>query len=186
MATLVIELAADAAVRGKLAAEIARDAPSGPLALEQLLGMTYLGAVVREVKRVSPVVPGVFGLARTDIEFEGYTIPKGWMLLLGLRTSHQMPEVYASPERFDPDRFGADRAEHDRTPNAFFPHGPGLPATSHHCVGTDYATLLTCVFATVLARRYEYVLPSQDLSYRRNRLTPVPVDGLRATITKRA
>jgi cytochrome P450 len=184
LATLVLELPRNPALKAKLEEEIRAGSPSGAITSEQLQGLGYLRRVVLEVKRMSPVVPGVFGLAKEDIEFEGHTIPKGWMLLLGLRRSHEMGAVYEHPKRFDPERFAEGRAEHEKHAHAFFPHGPGAFATSHHCAGTDYATYLTEVFAIVLARRYAYKLAPQDLGYRFSQLTPEPKDGLLATITR--
>jgi cytochrome P450 len=185
LATLIIELDRNPAVLAKLVEEIQKGSPRGAITLEQRAALPYLKNVVLEVKRMSPVVPGVFGLAKQDIQFEGHVIPKGWMLLLGLRKSHEMGSVYDHPERFDPDRFADGRAEHEKHPHGFFPHGPGAFATSHHCVGTDYATTLTEVFAIVLSRGYVWKLSPQDLGYRWNQLTPEPKDGLLATITRR-
>jgi cytochrome P450 len=183
LATLVIELSRLSEARAKLDAEVRERVAAGPLTVEELLAMPYLSALVQEVKRVSPVVPAVFGMAKKEFVFEGQTIPKGRMLMLGLRMSHEMSDVYASPEKFDPERMLAPRSEDTKHPHGFFPHGPGKFMTSHHCAGTDYATMLTKVFAAVLSRGYTYKLPPQNLEYRWNRLTPEPSDGLRATIT---
>jgi cytochrome P450 len=48
------------------------------------------------------VVAGLFGKARETFTFAGHTIPKGWMVLWGIRSSHLRAEIYAEPERFDP------------------------------------------------------------------------------------
>ncbi|MBL8685630.1 MAG: cytochrome P450 [Myxococcales bacterium] len=186
MATLAIELSKAPAIRERLEREVRELAPEGALTVEGLRAMPYLDALVREVKRASPVVPSVFGLAKREIVFEGKTIAKGTMLMLGLRASHELGDVYERPEAFDPERFLAPRAEDERHPHGFFPHGPGQFMTSHHCAGTDYATTLTKVFAIVLARGYRYELPPQALEYRWNQLTPEPRDGLRVVLTARA
>ena len=40
-----------------------------------------------------------------DIQFEGYLIPKGWLVRIGIRESHRDPEIFANPHEFNPDRF---------------------------------------------------------------------------------
>jgi retinoid hydroxylase len=185
LASLVIELKRNPELHKELSNEVLSVTPQGPITVEQLHKMTFLNLLVQEVKRVSPVVPGIFGMAKRDFEVEGHTIPKGWMLLLSLRASHQLAEVYKHPERFDPQRMAEGRSEQKQHAHGFFPHGPGQFLNSHHCAGTDYATILTQLFAIVLTRSYHYDLPTQTLDYTWNQLTPEPKDGLRAVITDR-
>lgn len=184
LATLILELEKAPALRARLDVEVGERA-AGPLAAADLLALPYLGALVREVKRVSPAVPCIFGRAKQEITFGSHTIPKGWMLVLALRQSHEAGPAFQDPARFDPERFLAPRAEDEKTPNGFFPHGPGAALGSHHCAGTDLATLLTLVFAVTLSRGYRYELPAQDLGYDWRHVTPGPKDGLRARISKR-
>jgi cytochrome P450 len=178
---MVLQLTKDASVRQRLREEIRRHAPSGLLSLEQLAGLSYLSQVVMEVKRITPVIPGMFAKSKQDIEVLGYRVPKGWMVMFGLHQSHVLADVYPDPERFDPERFAAGEAK--RPEWSFCPHGPGKPATSHHCAGTDYATLLVQTFTVALLRGYEWELPPQNLEPDWSRLTPDPRDGLRARLT---
>jgi cytochrome P450 len=181
---LIMQLAQNPAIRDRAAEEIARLSPSGPLALETLDALPYTKLVLMEVKRVAPVVPGMFANATEDIPVLGHVIPKGWMIMFGLYRTHQASDAYPDPEKFVPERFAAPREEHRRKPNGYCPHGPGAPKTSHHCAGTDYATALAMVFATLLLREYAWVLPEQDLSFDWSRLTPDPRDGVRTRIRK--
>lgn len=183
--TAVMELAKHPEMAERLRAEIERVAPNGPLTVEKLHEMKYLTEVMLEVKRTSPVVPGMFGRAKTDIAFGGYTIPRGWIILFGLRESLVDEGAFPHPARFEPERFGDPRNEHEKHENAFVPHGPGQPETSHHCAGTDYASQLFRLFVVCLLRGYELDLPAQRLDYEWSQLTPEPVDGLRARLVKR-
>jgi cytochrome P450 len=183
--TLAMELAKRDDVRARLRAEIERVAPDGALTVERLYAMKYLGEVLMETKRSSPVVPGMFGRAKADIAIGGFTIPRGWQIMFGLRESLVDGAAFPHPERFEPERFGDARAEHKKHEHALVPHGPGKPETSHHCAGTDYASQLTKVFAITLVRGYDIALPPQMLEYNWAQLTPDPRDGLRARITKR-
>ncbi len=187
LAALVIQLARHPEVRARLAEEVARLAPgSTPATLESLAAMPYLGRVVAEVKRSTPMLPGVFARAKADLEVGGYTIPAGWTILWALRQTHVEEAVYPAPERFDPDRFADGRAEHARHAHAFVPQGAG-EMTGHKCAGLDYATYLMQLFAVALARDYDVDLATdQVLDYDWSLIPPEPRDGLVARVRRRA
>ena len=147
--------------------------------------MPYLAQVVDEVKRLCPVVPAIFGRARHDFEFDGFTIPAGWMVMWPVTPSHVAHGVYTNPAAFDPDRFSPERAEHTRHEHAFVPQGAGTPL-GHKCPGLDFATCFMAVFAVVLLRGYNYELASGRSAMATGKTPPEPKDGLRATVTKNA
>ncbi len=182
-ATLVLELQNHPEIRERLTAEIAQVAPDGPLSLERLEAMPYLEQVASEVRRLSPVVHVFFGKARETIEFAGHTIPEGWSVFWGIRTSHLAADIYPDPLRFDPERFGATRAEHQRHPYAFAPNGAGGPM-GHKCAGYELAPQMLKVFAVELLRGYDWQLAAgQDLAPAWNQVPPMPKDGLRVQVT---
>ncbi len=130
--------------------------------LEDLKRLHYMEAVVKEVKRLCPIIPGIFGKVAQEFELDGARIPKGWILLWALPASGVDPASFPDPKVFDPDRFLPDRFE-DRSPCAFVPQGSG-PPTSHKCAGVEYSTLLMKMFTLVLVKSYTWELPAQDLS----------------------
>jgi cytochrome P450 len=178
LAALLVELAKNDAVRAKLVSEVKEHAAKGPLTLEQITKMPYLTSVVKEAKRVAPVIPTLFARVKKTFEIDGMRIPEGWFLFFALRPGHFDAKNYAEPQKFDPDRFSAARAEDAKHPHVFMPQGTG-PDIGHKCPGTDYATVLMQVFATVLARDYTWTLPEQDLDLDFSRLPPEQRDGLR-------
>ena len=180
---MVQQLTAHPEVRSKLAAEIAAAAPPGRLTLETLLAMPYLMQVVNEVKRLCHIIPAVFGKARRQFDFNGVSVPAGWMVMWALRPSHVAQSVYTGPERFDPDRFSLGRAEHRRHEHAFVPQGAG-PVTGHRCPGLDYATYFMEAFGIVLLREYSWQLPPQSFEMDWSKTPPEPKGGLRATVAK--
>lgn len=155
------------------------------LTMERLDQMPFLDQFILEIKRTSPVVPGMFGKARTSFEFAGFTVPQGWQILFGLRQSLFDENIFPDPETFLCERFAPPRCEHQKHPHAFAPHGPGQPLTSHHCAGTDYATLLAKVFVVTLLGGYRWEFPPQRLEYVWSQLTPDFRDGLRTRIQDR-
>jgi cytochrome P450 len=187
LATMVIELDRHPDVRARLTDEIARAVPGGDaaLTLEVLAQMPYLAQVTHEVRRISPVVHVFFGKAREAIEFAGHTIPAGWAIFWGIRSSHLAPSVYPDPTRFDPERFAGTRPEQLRQTHAFAPTGAGGPM-GHKCAGYELAPLILQVFTVELLRRHGWTLAArQNLEPAWNQVPPMPADGLRATVTAR-
>jgi cytochrome P450 len=182
LGAMVQQLAAHPDVRAKLAAEIAAIARSGPLALETLVRMPYLTNVVNEVKRITPIIPAVFGRTKEGFEFDGKSVPAGWMVMWPITPSHMAQGVYDEPQKFDPDRFSPERAEDKRHEHAFVPQGAG-PVTGHRCPGLDFATYFMEVFAIVLLRGYTWELPQQNFEIDWSKTPPEAKDRLRATVT---
>jgi cytochrome P450 len=191
MATLIAELDQHPEMRQRLTDEIARLAPPSPAAtppvtLPQLEGLAYLDQLTREVRRLSPVVHVFFGKARETFEFAGHTVPAGWGVLWGIRSSHLAPQVWNDPLRFDPERFAPARAEDHRHAHAFAPNGAGGPM-GHKCAGYEFAPILLKLFAVELLSRYDWRLSQpQDLSLDWSQLPPMPKDGLRVTVSVRS
>src|SRR5437763_3678799 len=177
---MVRQLTDHAEVRARLAAEIAAKSPDGPLTLETLMAMPYLLQVVNEVKRLTPIIPGVFGIAKDGFQVDGVAVPAGWMILWTIRPTHTAFGVYDQAETFDPDRFSPERAEDRRHEHAFVPQGAGA-ATGHRCPGLDFATYFMEVFAVVLLRRFAWELPPQDFALDYSKVPPEPKEGLKAT-----
>lgn len=181
LGSIVRQLTAHPDVRARLAAEIAARAPSGALTLETLMGMPYLLQVVNEVKRLCPIVPAVFGKTKQPLEFDGVSVPAGWMVMWAVTPSHGAQSLYTNPAAFDPDRFSPERAEEKRHEHAFAPQGAG-PITGHRCPGLDFATYFMEVFAIVLLRGYSWQLPPQSYAMDYSKTPPEPKDALRATV----
>ncbi len=181
----ILELDGDPEARGRLTAEVRTHCPEGPLTLETLGKMSELQMISMEIRRLSPVVFVFFGKARETFEFNGCTVPKGWAVLWGHRSSHIRPEIYSDPEAFDPSRFSPARAEHKRHEYAYVPNGAG-PPTGHKCAGYEFAPLFLQVFLVELSRAYDVTIQKpQDLGLDWSRVPPEPREGLRARVRRR-
>lgn len=182
LGSMVQQLTAHPDVRSKMTAEVAAVAPAGPLTLQTLVSMPYLLQVVSEIKRLTPIVAAVFGKTKKPLEFDGVSIPAGWMVIWAVTPSHVAQSLYTNPTAFDPDRFSAERAEQNRHAHAFAPQGAGSE-TGHRCPGLDFATYIMEIFAVVLLRGYTWQLPPQNFDRDFSKTPPEPKDGLRATVT---
>ncbi|MDB5071665.1 MAG: cytochrome [Candidatus Eremiobacteraeota bacterium] len=174
----IVYLTAHPGVREHLARETAA-LPAAPSAGE-LAASSYLVQVVDEVRRLTPIVPIVFGKARRAFVVDGFEIPAGWGVAAAVWSNDREATTYSDPESFDPDRFGA-RAENAAHPYAYSPQGAG-PPDGHKCPGLDLTAIFMALFAARLVRGYTWVLPEQNLTPNWAQLPPAPKDGLRAVV----
>jgi cytochrome P450 len=180
MGEVVRRLAEQPELLDRCAAEIDANA-SGDLNLRSLGELPTCAEVVREAKRIVPLVPLAFGRARHAFTCGGYEVPEGWTVYLALHLNNHDARVFRDPQTFDPDRFSADRAEDRRHPMAFIPQG-AEPPTGHQCLGLTYSTLLVMSFMSRLISGFTWTLPAQDLEPDPRKVPPEPRDGLRVVL----
>jgi len=117
-------------------------------------------------------------MATEDLEFKGYRIPKGWMVLYS-PNRHALPP-WTNPAVFDPERFSPERAEHKQKQFSFIPFGGG----PRMCLGRNFAMVEMSIILALLLRGYEWQLtPGQDLTLT-SLPFPLPKGGLRATFKR--
>ncbi|KAJ0082892.1 hypothetical protein Patl1_11096 [Pistacia atlantica] len=86
--------------------EITKSKASGEhLTWDDLAKMKYTWRVALETLRMYPPVLGPFKKVLKDFEYEGFTIPQGWQIVLGASLTHMDEEIFPDPSRFDPTRF---------------------------------------------------------------------------------
>ncbi|XP_027368203.1 LOW QUALITY PROTEIN: ent-kaurenoic acid oxidase 2-like [Abrus precatorius] len=128
--------------------EIVRKRPSTQkgLTLEEVRKMEYLSKVIDETLRVVTFSLMVFREAKSDVNINGYMIPKGWKVLVWFRSVHLDPEIYPNPKEFNPDRWNEVRKAGE-----FLPFGAG----TRLCPGNDLAKLEISVFLHHFLLNYE-------------------------------
>jgi cytochrome P450 len=145
-----------------------------------------LDRFVDEVRRLSPVTPAFFGVARRPLTIGGRRVPRGWGVMWGPRPGHLMPDIYPDPLRFDPDRFKPGRAEHQKCEHAFVPNGAGDAHTGHKCAGYEFAPMVLRVFLRELLGGYRWSFPQpQDFTLVPGTIPPEPRDRLRVLVSRR-
>lgn len=184
LAELLLQLSRQPALLAAARAEVAAVTPAGSPSLEELARLELLARIVMEAKRTAPIVPFIFGVARTRFEVGGFEIPEGWGVQMAIPLSNQDATVFAEPERFDPARYAEPRCEHARRAHGWIPQGSG-PPTGHRCLGVEYSTLLAQVFLVRLLRGYDWSFPPQDLGYAWNVIPAGFKDGLQVQFSVR-
>jgi cytochrome P450 len=107
--------------------------------------LPYLQAVVKETLRLHPPVPLLMSKSVTEVNLDGYRVPKDVLLLTNVWSMGRNPSIWADPNLFQPERF-LESGE-VREDFGFIPFGvgrricPGVPF-AHRVVHTMLATLL--------------------------------------------
>ncbi|CAN6994642.1 unnamed protein product [Brassica rapa subsp. trilocularis] len=136
------------------------------LTVEDVKKMKYSWQVVRETMRLSPPIFGSFRKAVVDINYGGFTIPKGWKVLWTTYGTHYNPEIFEDPMSFNPSRF--DKAVQAYT---YLPFGGG----PRLCAGHQLAKVSILVFLHFVVTSYDWslVYPDETIS-----MDPLPLPSL--------
>ena len=68
--------------------------------------MSYTQAVIYETLRHSNlIVMSMLREMKEDVQFEGYNLPKGSLVMGNVHAAHFDPEIFPNPKQFDPSRF---------------------------------------------------------------------------------
>ncbi|KAK1286040.1 Ent-kaurenoic acid oxidase 2 [Acorus calamus] len=120
--------------------EIVRNRPPGQkgLTLKEVRQMEYLSKVIDETLRVVNISFVVFREATSDVNVNGYLIPKGWRVQVWFRNVHMDSEVHSNPTEFNPSRWEGPPPK----AGTFIPFGGG----SRLCPGNDLAKLEIGIF----------------------------------------
>ncbi|KAK3095665.1 hypothetical protein FSP39_017375 [Pinctada imbricata] len=122
-----------------------------PITAKNVLDLHYLDCVVKEVLRTVPTIGGAYRKVIESFTLEGYTIPKDWRVVIGIRDTHENDISILDPLEFNPDRW----TEAGSTSSiAFLPFGGGARV----CPGKNFAKLVLKIFTVELCRRCDWKL----------------------------
>jgi cytochrome P450 len=110
--------------------------------------MKYTWQVIQETMRIQPILHFAPRETLKEIEYGGFTIPKGWKVAWSGPRSHLSPQFFPNPERFDPSRFEGIGLQ----PFTYVPFGGG----PQMCPGSEFARTEMVVFLHHLVLNYEW------------------------------
>jgi cytochrome P450 len=152
-------------------------APDEPLPFTRLDELVLTEMAFKEAMRLAPPVPSLPRRALRDFEFKGLRIPAGAGVIINLLYTHNMPELWPEPERYDPMRFDVD-ASRGRHKFAFVPFGGG----AHMCLGLNFAYMQVKCFTWHFLNRFRVSLtPGHQPNWSMWPI-PYPRDGLNVTL----
>jgi cytochrome P450 len=117
---------------------------------ENVKGLVYLDQVIKETLRFYPPIHAGNRVNTEDLEFQGYTIPKGSRMLFSIYLTHHNPEHWKNPEIFDPDRFAPE--EPTPPPYTYIPFGGG----PRNCIGAAFAQVEARIILARLLQAFDF------------------------------
>jgi hypothetical protein len=136
-----------------------------------------LSAVLDEVRRVYAYVPGMFGIAKKDFEFQGHFVPKGYPIVgMFYSTTHDYSE-WSEPFKFKPERYSKGEPSSGKD-WAWVPQGarPG----NHMCAGFDIVNYaLKAIIIRMVRQGCTWFLPAQNFEQNLHLFNPEPYDGVK-------
>jgi cytochrome P450 len=142
--------------------------------------LPYTVSVLQEALRLGGPTPAIMRIAREDMAVDGYRVPRGGLLMVGVYALHRDPRLWHEPLEFNPDRFSAELSRaRDRW--QFLPFGAG----PRSCIGEQFAlTAATLELASVL-RHWELASGEPEFPMSAP-LTIVPDGPIPAVVRARA
>ncbi|XP_074961060.1 cytochrome P450 2K4-like [Phalacrocorax aristotelis] len=123
--------------------------------LEDRKKMPYTDAVIHEIQRFANIVPmGVSRSTPTDVNFQGYVIPKGTEIIPLLTSALNDKLHWKTPDQFNPSHF-LDADGNFIRREAFIPFSIGRRA----CVGEGLAKMELFLFFAGLLRKFVFQTP---------------------------
>ncbi|KAM9308504.1 cytochrome P450 2C25-like [Gastrophryne carolinensis] len=117
--------------------------------------MPYTNAVIHEMQRVLDLTPTAFFHAVTkDLQFRGYTIPKGTMIIPFISSVLNDPSQWETPEEFNPGHF-LDEDGQFCNRAAFMPFSAGKRV----CAGENLARMEIFLLLSALLQKFTFKIP---------------------------
>ncbi|KAI8807234.1 cytochrome P450 [Cladochytrium replicatum] len=157
---LLYHLAVDETVKERVLEEMTKAVGDGPFRLEHTVLMPFMDSMIREIIRCHHG-GGAFRTAMRDVQYKGFDIPKGEMVVASHDAMHLSPEIYPNPTAFIPDRFVKDgAASYDRFVKdcQLLTFGGGR----HPCLGMKLASTELKILSYLLLTRYNITLEAKQ------------------------
>lgn len=129
-----------------------------PIEAAALSKMEHIYWAVDETTRMRPSADTQLRTVESPITLGDYEIPTGWRLMVSGTTSHNKPDVFANPERFDPLRYSPERGEGKDT-FSIVGFGGGI----HKCTGMNFAKNEMAIITALFFQQFEVELLSRDI-----------------------
>lgn len=137
--------------------------------------------VMKECIRVYPTIFSVSRRLIEDIQVDGYLIPAGTTVGIGIWGVSRDERYFPDPEKFDPDRWLPENSQ-NRHPYAHIPFSAG----PRNCIGQKFAQLEEKTMLSIFIRKYKF----KSIDSRKDvkiiaELVARPYPGIRLKLEKR-
>jgi cytochrome P450 len=144
-------------MQARVAEEAAAVATDRPLSVEDVPSLPYTMQVLHEALRLCPPAPAIGRMAMRDVVVDGFRVPAGTNLVIGVYALHRDPTLWDDPARFNPDRFDPTLAR-VRNRWQFLPFGAG----PRSCIGDHFAMLEAVLGLASLVRAIDVTSREDD------------------------
>ena len=160
---------AEARMRTEIGSVLDGRAPT----MEDIPTLPYTGAVFSEALRMFPPAWAIGPRALETVEFGGYVIPAGCVVLLSPYVTQRDPRWFPEPEQFRPERWLSEDTA--RPKFAYFPFGGGTRV----CIGERFAGMEGLLLLASIAQRWQFgLLPGHPVE-RKAQITLRPKFGMK-------
>ncbi|CAG8765479.1 38763_t:CDS:2, partial [Gigaspora margarita] len=122
---------------------------------DELEHLNYLECVFKETLRIVPPVPALFRSTSKDEVMNGYVVPKGTPMLIGIYAIHHDPSIWGDDaDQFNPSRWLDPVIKSKVTNSNFLPFSAGPKS----CLGMKMAHLEFKAILSVIIRNFEFKL----------------------------
>ncbi|XP_072146404.1 cytochrome P450 87A3-like [Setaria viridis] len=127
-----------------------RDETQPTITWEEFKTMKFTDQVINEILRLSSNGPGITRQALKDVQYNGYTIPAGWVVMISPMSVHLNPDIFEDPLTFNPWRWQEENA--NSLMKHFMPFGDG----KRHCMGANFTKFQIAMFLHTLVTKYRW------------------------------
>jgi sterol 14-demethylase len=133
-------------------AEVDAGVPAAPADLTptDLHRLSRLHWNLREAERLRPITTMLWRYTEQSYEVGGFTVPQGWFTVFCPPITHRDPDVFSSPDDYDPERFSPSRDPGGRAAGTLLNLGGG----THRCLGARFADMEMKSVISMLLQRY--------------------------------
>ena len=108
---------------------------------------------IKESMRMYPVVTSVIKVNPKPMVIDGYTIPSGSLLSVGIHQVHYLEEFWPEPDRFNPYRFSSENID-KINPFAYLPFSAG----ARNCIGQKFAIQEMQIVLALILKKFRISL----------------------------
>ena len=139
------------------------------LEYDDLKDLKYTQWCIKEAMRLYPPVLQLYRKLSKDIELDGVMVPQGTNTIINIPALHRHPDIWKSPDEYDPLRFHPSNAD-GRDPYAYLPFSAG----HRNCIGQNFAlNEARTVIATIVNKFHLSLVPG-------NHVAPLPMGVLKS------
>jgi cytochrome P450 len=176
MAWALYFMGRDPSVKQKVHEELERVYGDGPITVEKLDDLKYLGAVIDETMRIKPLAATVPRRFRDAKQLGEWSLPPGSNIFPSPLIMHLRPDIWPEPHAFKPERF-FEKVE----AFTYLPFGGG----GRTCAGRTFANTQMRLVLAQWMRRVDYsISPKADPKVLLKGILMGPSDGVPIVIDK--